>query len=195
MLNLKFCFIDFDGLFPEKIDDNEEMLRLSIVCYERALAAGPGEEKENLLRRLGNAHNESGTHYMNRACTNFNSGILDGINELIQKSLHNFQIGIETFQSINDTPNLALLWSNRGRLLRLCAYISSCQQDALKSGNQKIFFQKAIHSYQMGRQILGNRSANPEIWDAITWELSTASFTMATLLQDNPQKNELVSLL
>lgn len=73
--------------------------------------------------------------------------------------------------------------------MRLCAHVHSSNTSEKLSemvGQEKIFYNKALANYQKARQVLLNRNTNPEIWDAITWELSTASYNMATLLQDYP---------
>lgn len=82
---------------PESIENNEQLLQISCQCYERSLASEPGAEKTNLLRRLGNVHNELGTLYMNQACTEFNNGNTD-IQRLISKSLYNLETGVITFR-------------------------------------------------------------------------------------------------
>ena len=45
-------------------------------------------------------------------------------------------------------------------------------------------FSKAIESYQKALRCLGERKSCPEVWDTVTWELSGAYYTLATLLQD-----------
>jgi hypothetical protein len=56
-----------------------------------------------------------------------------------------------------------------------------------------IIFQ-ALSSYQKAVQVLGSRRSNPAIWDTVVWELSTTLFTMATLLQDFPAHNNMVTM-
>lgn len=53
---------------PERFDSLEATLIASCKCYEKALSLETLEaDKNNLLRRLGNIHNELGVLYMNQA--------------------------------------------------------------------------------------------------------------------------------
>lgn len=53
---------------PEGFETLEATLVASYQCYEKALLLKPaGEDKDNLLRRMGNIHNELGVFYMNQA--------------------------------------------------------------------------------------------------------------------------------
>lgn len=55
-------------LLPEKLTSIEVTLVASYKCYERALSSDSSEmDRGNLLRRLGNIHNELGVLYMNQA--------------------------------------------------------------------------------------------------------------------------------
>lgn len=60
------CFITDDELFPNGLETLESTLVSSYKCYEKALSLEP-IDKNNLLRRLGNVHNELGALYMNQA--------------------------------------------------------------------------------------------------------------------------------
>lgn len=109
--------------------------------------------------------------------------------------------------------NLALLHSNTGRLMRLCAQAVRTDKPLQGefSSEEKTFYKQvgistnhhhppprrlsdyyldvitqAIEFYNRALQSLAERKACPEVWDAVTWELSGAYFTMATLLQDYP---------
>lgn len=67
------CIIS-DGieLLPQRLESLEFTLVASYKCYEKALSYEPLEvEKNNLLRRLGNIHNELGVLYMNQAGSNY----------------------------------------------------------------------------------------------------------------------------
>lgn len=46
----------------------------------------------------------------------------------------------------------------------------------------------AFHHYNRALGILGSRKDNPELselWDILTWELSTSTFTWAQLVMEN----------
>lgn len=96
--------------------------------------------------------------------------------------------GIKAFEIVHDEANLALLHSNTGRLMRLCAHVNAKQYS-----RERHFYNKALTSYQKAIQVLGTRKTNPTIWDSVTWDLSTTLFTMATQLQDYPRAGNKVS--
>lgn len=52
---------------------------------------------------------------------------------------------------------------------------------------ERHYYEKAVVCYQKALQVLGFRKCNREIWDNVTWELSTTLYFMATLLQDSPE--------
>lgn len=63
-----FRISDGAELLPSQIDSLEATLVTSYKCYEKALLLEPLEvDRNNLLRRLGNIHNELGVLYMNQA--------------------------------------------------------------------------------------------------------------------------------
>lgn len=105
------------------------------------------------------------------------------------RSLSHLEAGIRAFESVHDESNLALLHSNTGRLMRLCAYLNTKQYT-----KERHFHNKALISYQKALQVLGNKKTNPAIWDSIIWELSSTLFNMATYLQDHPDVSNQVKL-
>lgn len=172
-------------LLPAALDSLETTLVASYKCYEKALALEPlDDDKNNLLRRLGNIHNELGVLYMNQAAAKYqqnDSEESSDVTLLLTRSLTHLEAGVKAFETVRDEANLALLHSNSGRLMRLCAHMH-----VKKQTQEKHFYNKAIVNYQKALQVLGNRKSNPSIWDTVTWDLSTTLFTMATLLQDYP---------
>ncbi|XP_066598751.1 erythroid differentiation-related factor 1 [Prorops nasuta] len=175
---------------PKHLESLESTLLASYKCYEKALSLELFEEdRNNLLRRLGNIHNELGVLYMNQSGARYqqesskdqSSDIPPDVTELLTRSLTHLEAGIKSFEAVHDEVNLALLHSNSGRLMRLCAHIHNKQNT-----QEQHFYNKALASYQKALQVLGTRKTNPEIWDTVTWDLSTTLFTMATLLQDYP---------
>ncbi|KAF7997417.1 hypothetical protein HCN44_005988 [Aphidius gifuensis] len=193
--------LDMNGaeLLDRALISIEESLIVAYKCYEKALSLEPADiDKKNLLRRLGNVHNELGVLYMNQASLKYqqetnnddddndknkidNNEDNKNVNSLLTKSLKHLEYGVKAFESVEDEANLALLHSNTGRLMRLCAHINVNKQT-----EERHFYNKALHSYQKALQILGNRKTNSSIWDTVNWDLSTTLFTMATLLQDYP---------
>ncbi|CAL7938419.1 unnamed protein product [Xylocopa violacea] len=184
--------LDMNGaeLLPQHLESLESTLVASYKCYEKALSLEPLEmDRNNLLRRLGNIHNELGVLYMNQAGTRYQQENLgeetsrssDGVTVLLTRSLTHLEAGVKAFETVHDEANLALLHSNTGRLMRLCAHMHVKQNT-----QERHFYNKALASYQKALQALGSRKSNPMIWDTVTWDLSTTLFTMATLLQDYP---------
>lgn len=100
---------------------------------------------------------------------------------LLDKSLKHFEDGLCAFEAVRDNTNLALLYSNAGRLMRQRAYVNSKQ-----SSQERNYYKKALDYYQKALQALGSRKSNEMIWNSVTWDLSTTLYTMATLLQDYP---------
>nr|XP_033341580.1 erythroid differentiation-related factor 1 isoform X1 [Megalopta genalis] len=203
-------------LLPQHLQSLESTLVASYKCYEKALLLEPSEiDRNNLLRRLGNIHNELGVLYMNQggskclsqnyqvreryernrynlilfparyqqeSITEETSGLSNNeVSTLLTRSLNHLEAGVKAFETVHDEANLALLHSNTGRLMRLCAHMHVKQ-----NAEERNFYNKALASYQKALQVLGTKKTNPAIWDTVTWDLSTTLFTMATLLQDYP---------
>lgn len=204
-------------LLPQHLESLETTLTASYQCYKKALSLKPLDmDRNNLLRRMGNIHNELGVLYMNQAgskcmqlrtflclrnaiiiCYSYvilfsaryqqenlsdeTTSSIDSEEHLLARSLNHLEAGVKAFETVHDEANLALLHSNTGRLMRLCAHMHAKQ-----NAQERHFYNKALASYQKALQVLSSRKSNPMIWDTITWDLSTTLFTMATLLQDYP---------
>lgn len=92
------------------------------------------------------------------------------------------QKGIATFEKLNDVTNLSYVCSNLGRLYRLQAHIALKElDDLLKLSICAEFYSLALSHYQKALRLLESKKQNPTLWDVITWELSTASYTIAKL--------------
>lgn len=212
-----FSVPDGAELLPQRLESLESTLVASYICYKKALSLEPLDmDKNNLLRRLGNIHNELGVLYMNQAaskwlfiyqyyhfvilrtgefmlllafpahyqqenCADDTTEFSAEIAALLTRSLIHLEAGVKAFETVHDQANLALLHSNTGRLMRLCAHMHVKQNT-----QERHFYNKALASYQKALQVLSSRKSNPAIWDTVTWDLSTTLFTMATLLQDYP---------
>lgn len=180
-----------DAVFlPMKLESIESTLIASYRCYEKALSLETVEaDRHNLLRRLGNIHNELGVLYMNQAGIHYqqesvvaDSGMsLPDVSCFLTRSLTHLEAGVKAFEIVHDEANLALLHSNTGRLMRVYAHMHAKQ-----SIQERQYYNKALASYQKALQVLGSRKSNLAIWDTVTWDLTTTLFTMATLLQDYP---------
>ncbi|XP_034944634.1 erythroid differentiation-related factor 1 [Chelonus insularis] len=192
-------------LFPKILNNLEQTLIASFQLYEKALSLNPTEnDKDNLLRRLGNIHNELGVFYMNQAMSKYSQYDLDNLSEppevsnLLKKSMKHLEDGIKAFEVVHDEVNLALLHSNTGRLMRLYAHMN-----AEKQSEEQMYYKKAVSSYQKALQVLGTKKTSPSTWDVVTWDLSTTLFSMATLVQeysssdktDDEMEREVVEIL
>lgn len=173
--------------------DLETSLNLSARCYETAqnvLSNKSKKDFDRLVKRQGNIYNELGVFYMNQGTRLWNETgkLMDKILELWKRSHSFLERGIKAFQDVNDIANIALLYSNTGRLMRLWAHAQvPTNNDGTRkefSTQERKYYNKAISYYNSASQVLGNHSKFPEIWDTINWELSTTLFTMACLLQD-----------
>lgn len=178
------------------VSDVEKNLLKSVSLYDAALQLATTDTKEellvNLTRRLGNAKNELGVFYMNKAAALLDSSSepSDKERELWQKSFSNFESGIRTFDATDDSANKALLLSNLGRLMRLCAQAVGGVETKLTgrrgefTQEERGYFNKAFEFYNKALRCLAERKKSPEVWDTVTWELSGSYFSMGTLLQD-----------
>ncbi|GAB1869397.1 Erythroid differentiation-related factor 1 [Camponotus japonicus] len=182
--------LDMNGaeLLPKELENLESTLLSSYKCYDKALSLELMDvDRRNLLRRIGNIHNELGVLYMNQAGSRFQQGTQTNnssntdVTEFLTRSSTHLESGITAFHEVHDETNLALLHSNTGRLMRLCAHIHDKQ-----TVQERHFYNKALASYQKALQVLGDRKTNSTIWDNVMWDLSTTLFTMASLLQDYP---------
>lgn len=176
--------------------DLEQNMLKSVTLYDAALQLCTVDTRVSLMvnitKRLGNVKNELGVFYMNKAAALIDSGAEPSFQEreLWNKSFSNFERGIRTFEVIDDSANKALLLSNLGRLMRLCAQAVGGVESKLTgrrkefSQEERGYFNKAFEFYNRALRCLADRKNNPEVWDTVTWELSGSYFTMATLLQD-----------
>lgn len=171
------------SVVPQEFISVEQMLEAGVSLYEKALKSELVQDRNTLLRRLGNIHNEIGVYHMHQA--NANS---EAFSEHYNKSLNHLQNGIKIFENVRDISNLALLYSNMGRLMRFCAhfYSPNIENKRRPKGQEKHFYDKALDYYQKALNVLNARHDHPQVWDTVTWELSSALYTRATLLQDDP---------
>ncbi|KAF5299483.1 hypothetical protein FQR65_LT01064 [Abscondita terminalis] len=158
----------------------EQMLVKCVQLYDEALNY---RSCESILLRLGNSLNELGTFFLNRARNSTAESIIfDSCN----KAEPYLKRGLEIFEKIKNDSNVALLYTNIGHLHRILAHASSPRERCELTSKEKLHYNKAFINYKKALQVLGDRSHSPGIWDVVKWELSTALFTMATILHDHP---------
>ncbi|XP_050421584.1 erythroid differentiation-related factor 1 [Adelges cooleyi] len=198
---------DFD-LIPNCFVSKENMLDAAAKCYNRSLEMETNEKNKNTLnRRIGNVYNEITYGYINEIANALQEEIElppSRLHWLLQQSEHYLSMGINKFQSSDDLINLALLYSNMGRLYRHVAYYSSLYTSSYEDlFKNKDFTNQAIESYTKGLAVLGSRRYNPQLWDMVCWDLSTTIYNMAIQSQDDPSvytdraeaEKEVISLL
>ena len=179
-------------------DEMKGRLLLCCKCYAVAIDTAQAintdpkcEPTLSLAKRHGNILNELGVWYMNQAQTLLEKQ--DGIfpkgefESLCEESALCLKKGMSRFQSVGDKANKALLLSNKGRLFRVKAQEQS--QSLRASGKEfskeeRNSYKQSMDCYQKALDILKHRDAYTDIWDSISWELSTTYFNMAMLLQD-----------
>lgn len=180
---------------PKPVNNIEHLMRTSCACYEAALEFATANSKNELLGRLGNARNELGSMYMNWTqdeFTKYQQNPEKRVNKkeivyqsLAFKSYDSLMKGVHIFEEIKDTTNLAHLLSNMGRFMRLRAHIYLPGENSNDPVMMKKFYNEAFAFYNRALGVLGERKVNPELWDQIYWDLSTATFNLAQQLQDH----------
>lgn len=158
----------------------EQILLKGVECYEKALKSC---ETDSILRRLGNSLNEIASFYLNRAK---NAKTKSVTVDSCKKGEPYLKRGLEIFEKVKDDDNIALLYTNMGHLHRLLAHANTPEERGELTMQEKLHYNKALLNYKKALQVLGERKHSPHIWDAVTWELSTALFTMGTIMLENP---------
>ncbi|KAJ1525881.1 hypothetical protein ONE63_009073 [Megalurothrips usitatus] len=192
--------LDTADLIPEKIESMEQILLSSLALYEKGLSMCP--ELVNFYRRIGNLHNELGCLYMNQAQAkyddvskrmNLSHEKMDPVlkqcfQSKFDSSLSHLEAGIRAFDAAKDLTNKALLHSNIGRLLRMCAHFHVPNSKDPKENflHERAFYNKSLTHYQTALQYLGQRDGNEAVWDCVMWEQSTALYNMALQVMEKP---------
>lgn len=106
--------------------------------------------------------------------------------QLAKKSYDFLMKAVALFEGAKDNINLIICNLNLGRFFRLSAHINIFHeiQVAKSLQMQKKMYQESFNSYHRALAILESRKSNPELWDMVTWELSTATFNLAKQMQD-----------
>uniref|UniRef100_A0A1A9URR3 Erythroid differentiation-related factor 1 n=1 Tax=Glossina austeni TaxID=7395 RepID=A0A1A9URR3_GLOAU len=167
------------------------------------------ETSHELLRRLGNVRNELGLKYMYWAQEEYAKVNAENHNDvddheivdsspakvkmdsadsmyikLAMKSYDCLMRGINAFNLVHDNVNLAFLYCNMGRFMRFRAHLFLSNESISFVQQQKTFYNEAFAYYEKAHDVLGSRKSNPELWDLVNWEMSTATFTLAKQMQD-----------
>ncbi|KAG6455737.1 hypothetical protein O3G_MSEX009378 [Manduca sexta] len=196
---------DLDISLP---NSEECSMQWSCAHYRRA-ARLAGDKRSELLRRLASVLNELAVRHMNDAqqiYTKYSEEpdpddakaklLLKQFTTMSNRSLECLDEATETFQQVNDIPNLALLYCNKGRYLRFKAH---CDNGGFSLEKRRLYKQ-AEELYSAALRLLGARgSGGPggpggaggsggaaHVWELVAWELSCHLYTRAVLLQDEP---------
>lgn len=92
--------------------------------------------------------------------------------------------GIHLFEEVKDSVNLVICYLNLGRFYRFSAHANIYGNEPITFQNQKKFYNESFASYQRALGILENRKNNPDLWDLVSWELSSATFMFSKQIQD-----------
>ncbi|KAJ0170754.1 hypothetical protein K1T71_013526 [Dendrolimus kikuchii] len=186
---------DFDLDITLPTSETSAML-LSCDYYRRAVAA-TRDKRGELLRRLASVNNELAVRYMNDAQQVYMKYseepnqkdpkaklLLKQFANISKKSLECLDEATEIFRSVNDLPNLALLYCNKGRYLRFKAH---CDQGGF-TAEKRALYGEAEDLYLTALKLLGPREScgATSVWDLVSWELSCHLYTRAVLMQDEP---------
>lgn len=107
--------------------------------------------------------------------------------DVAEKSYDMLMKAVHLFEVVQDSINLIICNLNLGRFFRLSAHINVYRnyQGTKSLQMQKKMYQESFSSYHRALAILGTRKKNPELWDLVSWELSTSTFNLAKQMQDN----------
>lgn len=178
-------------------------MRISCICYESALDSTTNNARPELLRRLGNVRNELGVKYMHWAQEEYNNFHQtpqetqteehteeEPLYQVLAKKSYEFLLkGISAFEEVKDAVNLSFVLCNMGRFMRLRAHILLKGESSSNIILQKKFYNEAFSYYQKALDNLDTRKSNPELWDLVNWELSTAVYTLSVQLHDSMDKS------
>ncbi|CAH0597621.1 unnamed protein product [Chrysodeixis includens] len=175
----------------------------SCETYRRA-ASSPNVKREELLRRLASVGNELAVRHMHDAqqiYVKYDNEpdkkdpkaklLLKQFTATSRKSLECLDEATEIFQQVNDTPNLALLYCNKGRYLRFRAH---CSPGGFTIEKRRLY-NSAEELYTSALALLGPRLSCGArgVWELVAWELSCHVYTRAVLMQDSADTHYEVS--
>ncbi|KAH3757720.1 hypothetical protein Pelo_10505 [Pelomyxa schiedti] len=182
--------------------DPEANYRMAALFYMRAQNQITREVSNSefmaITRKLGNVQNQLGLYFLN-------------INRPT-KAAWNFTLGIDTFRSINDKANIALLHCNLGHVMRLSAEcerarlasttVGSCGAPQTENGpipptdensnvpfgaEEEVHYTKAIQIYKSAQDILEHGQGYTDIWNKVSSELATTFLSLGTrIMQGRP---------
>ncbi|KAM3959812.1 LOW QUALITY PROTEIN: erythroid differentiation-related factor 1 [Aphomia sociella] len=191
---------EVDGVASDEFDldislPSSEVSSMLLSCehYRRAAAAARDKRGE-LRRRLASVNNELAVRYMNDAQQLYlqyteedpNSPkaklLMKNFSMLSRHSAECLEEATTIFEQVNDVPNLALLYCNKGRYMRFKAF---CTPGGFGQETRSLY-NKAEELYLSALRLLGPREGAASVRALVAWELSCHLYTKATILQDCP---------
>ncbi|KAJ8709854.1 hypothetical protein PYW08_009858 [Mythimna loreyi] len=166
----------------------------SCAMYRRAASAAPDRRAE-LQRRLASVGNELAVRHMNDAQQIYVRYLEEDdpksprakllfkqFTVTSRKSLECLDEATAIFKEVNDIPNLALLYCNKGRYLRFKAH---CTQGGFSTEKRRLY-NEAEELYHSALSLLGPRETcgATSIWELVAWELSCHLYTLAVQEQE-----------
>ncbi|XP_068625723.1 erythroid differentiation-related factor 1 [Battus philenor] len=186
---------EFDLDISLPCSDTDAMLR-SCEYYRRAGGVA-GAKRPELMRRLASVCNELAVRFMNDAQQLYLKYVeepdqkdpkaklmMKQFQTLSRRSAECLDEATSIFEQVNDIPNLALLYCNKGRYMRFKAH---CDQGGFNAEKRSLYNQ-AEELYLSALKLLGPRETcgATSIWELVSWELSCHLYTRAVLMQDCP---------
>ena len=209
LIACRFCF----ETAVEKVNSNSIILTQNKIGNESRFKDSKKKGREtnksenqkslgfSLNRKLGHVANEQGALILDKAVQMLNDS--DKACEKEQKiwklSFGHFETALKSFSDAGDSINQALVQSNLGRLMRVCAQGTAQTEKEKFTLNEQHLYDNAIDYYKkalaLQKQTAKNRKSVsaeklnqqvPTVSDNISWELSGAYFALAKRLQDHP---------
>ena len=158
--------------FKREMRTNSEFIELKIV--------------EITIKKYGSAWNELGCLYMNEATQVYSEArqvdksLFATLESVTKKSLSCFVKGVASFDSINDSVNSCFLYSNTGKLMRICAHVfapvNECKERPSEfTVKENHLYSKSVHYYSMALSKLDSLPSL-EMKGTIIWDLSATLF-------------------
>ena len=156
----------------------------------------------SLNRKLGHVANEQGAFYLDKAVQLLlvaakSESHIEEEKKLWKLTFGHFEFALKCFTEVNDLVNQAVVLSNLGRLMRICAQSTAQKENDKFTLHEQQLYDSAIDYYKKALAVqkqtskrkqlnLNTNKHLPVVADNISWEISGAYFTMAQRLQDHP---------
>lgn len=190
--------VQIESNLPKPSSEVDELLQTCCVFYEMAIEGTESESKHEHMRRLASVLNDLGNRYMLRGQEEYNDYLTKSETNQNQetimtpsyqtnllKAFDSFNRAIKLLETVKDTKNLILILNNMGRFMRLRAHVALPGEIQNDVNIIKKFYNGAFDYYNRALTELESRKQNPDLWELVAWELSSATFYYANALQDH----------